>query len=81
MAAGSPPLTRGPGDGRHTSGCALGHKPRRPRASQPRSKVPLVQPNDARPRNTPQQRLSVGHTDRKDINQHDTCNIYPKSGG
>ena len=44
-------------------------------------KVPLVQPNDARPRNTLQQRLSVGHTNGKVVNLPDTCNRYPKSRG
>ena len=39
-AAGMPPPTRGPADGRHTNDCAFGHKPRRPRASQPRPKGP-----------------------------------------
>ena len=79
-AAGSPPPTRGPGDGRHTNGCALGHKPRGPRASQPRPKPPLVQPNNTQPRNTPQQRLSVGHTDGKDVNLPETGKRYSKSG-
>ena len=77
-AAGSPSPTGGPGNERHTNSCALSHKPRRPRASQPRPKEPLVQPNYARPRNAPQQRLSVGHTDGKDVNLPDTCNRYPK---
>ena len=80
-AAGSPPPTGGPADGRHTNGCAPGHETRRRRASQPRPKGPLVQPNGARPRNTPQQHLSVGHTDGKDVNLPNTCNRYPKSGG
>ena len=39
----------------------------------------LVQPNNARPRNTLQQRLSVGHTSRKDVNLPGTCNGHPKS--
>ena len=38
-AAGSPPPTGGPGNGRHTNGCRLSHKPRRPRASQPRQNL------------------------------------------
>ena len=44
-------------------------------------KDPLVQPNNARPRNTLQQRLSVGHTGGKDVNLPGTCNGHPKSRG
>ena len=64
--------TGGPADGRRANDFALGHKPRRPRASQPRPKGPLVQPSGARPRNTPQQHLSVGPTNGNDINLPDT---------
>ena len=42
---------------------------------------PLVQPDNARPRNTLQQRLSVGHTSGKDVNLPGTCNGHPKSTG
>ena len=42
---------------------------------------PLVPPDDARPRNTLQQRLSVGHTGGKDVNLPGTCNGHPKSRG
>ena len=41
----------------------------------------LVQPNDAQPRNTLQQRLSVAHTGRKGVNLPGTCNGHPKSRG
>ena len=44
-------------------------------------KDPLVQPNNPRPRNTLQQRLSVGHTSREDVNLPGTCNGHPKSRG
>ena len=44
-------------------------------------KDPLVQPNDARPRNTLQQRLSVGHTGGKNVNLPGRCNGHPKSRG
>ena len=44
-------------------------------------KDPLVQPNNARPRNTLQQRLSVGHTGGKDVNLPGTCNGHPTSRG
>ena len=44
-------------------------------------KDPLVQPNNARPRNTLQQSLSVGHTSGKDVNLPGTCNQHPKSTG
>ena len=44
-------------------------------------KDPLAQPNNARPRNTLQQRLSVGHTSGKDVNLPGTCNGQPKSRG
>ena len=44
-------------------------------------KDPLVQPNNARPRNTLQQCLSVGHTSGKDVNLPGTCNGHPKSRG
>ena len=42
---------------------------------------PLVQPDNARPRNTLQQRLSVWHTGGKDVNLPGTCNGHPKSRG
>ena len=51
-AARIPPPTRGPADGRHTNDCALGHKPRQPRASQPRQKGPPC---------TTQQRAAAQH--------------------
>ena len=41
----------------------------------------LVQPNNARPRNTLQQRLSIGHTSGQGVNQPGTCNGHPKSRG
>ena len=44
-------------------------------------KDPLVQPNNARPRNTLQQRLSVRHTGEKDVNLPGTCNGHSKSRG
>ena len=44
-------------------------------------KDPLVQPNDARPRNTLQQRLSVRHTGGKDVTLPGTCNGHLKSRG
>ena len=44
-------------------------------------KDPLVQPNDARLRNTLQQRLSVRHIGGKDVNLPGTCNRHPKSRG
>ena len=40
---------------------------------------PLVQPDNAPPRNTLQQGLSVGHSSGKDVNQPGTCNGHPKS--
>ena len=42
---------------------------------------PLVQPNNTRPRNTLQQRLSVGHTGGTDVNLPSRCNGHPKSRG
>ena len=42
---------------------------------------PLVQPDRARPRNTLQQRVSVGHTGGKDANLPGTCNGQPKNRG
>ena len=44
-------------------------------------KDPLVQRNDARPRNTLQQRLSVGHTSGEGVNLPGTCNGHPRSRG
>ena len=44
-------------------------------------KDPLVQPNNARTRNTLQQCLSVKHTGGKDVNLPGTCNGHPKSRG
>ena len=77
-AAGMPPPTRGPADGRQTNDCALGHDPG---LSDPAQKDPLVQRNGARLRNTPRQRLSGGHIDGNDINVPNTCNRYPKNRG
>ena len=42
---------------------------------------PLLQPDNARLRNTLQQRLSVGHTGGKDVKLPGTCNGHPKSRG
>ena len=42
---------------------------------------PLVQPNNARPRNTLQQRLSIGHTSGEGVNLPGTCNGHPRSRG
>ena len=42
---------------------------------------PLVQPDKARPRNTLQQCLSVGHTGGNDVNLPGTCNGHPKNRG
>ena len=44
-------------------------------------KDPLVQPNNARPRNTLQQRLSVRHTSGESVNLPGTCNGHPRSRG
>ena len=44
-------------------------------------KDPLVQSNNARPRNTLQQRVSIGHTSRESVNLPGTCTGHPKSGG
>ena len=58
---------------------AMNHNdPRRADLSQ---KDPLVQPNNARPRNTLQQRSSTGHTSREGVNLPGTCNRHRRSGG
>ena len=44
-------------------------------------KDPLVKPNNAQPRNTFGQRLSVGHTSRESGNLPGTCNGHPRSIG
>ena len=44
-------------------------------------KNPLVQPNNAWPRNTLQQRLSTGHTSGEGVNLPGTCNGHPRSRG
>ena len=44
-------------------------------------KDPLVQPNNARPRNALQQRLSTGHTSGEGVNLPGTCNGHPRSRG
>ena len=44
-------------------------------------KDPLVLPTNARPRNTFQQRLSVGHTSREGVNLPGTCNGHARSRG
>ena len=44
-------------------------------------KDPLVQPNNARPRNTLQQRMSTGHASRESVSLPGTCNGHPKSRG
>ena len=52
-----------------------------PRRADLAQKDPLVQPNNARPRNTLQQRLSTGHTSGEGINLPGTCNGHPRSRG
>ena len=42
-------------------------------------KDPPVQPNNARPRNTLQQRLSMGHTSGEGVSLPGTCNGHPRS--
>ena len=59
-AAGMPPPTRGPADGRHTNDCALRHKPQRPRATQPRRKGPPC---------TTQRRAAAQHTPATPVGQ------------
>ena len=44
-------------------------------------KDPLVQPNNARPRNTLQQGLSAGHTSGEGVKLPGTCNEHPRSKG
>ena len=44
-------------------------------------KNPLVQPNNARPRNTHQQRPSTGHTSGEGVNLPGTCNGRPRGRG
>ena len=41
----------------------------------------LVQPNNAQPRKTLQQRPSTGHTSGRGVNLPGTCNRHPRSGG
>ena len=61
------------------AGWATNHNdPGRARLAQ---KDPLVQPNNARPRNTLQQRLSTGHTSGEGVNLPGTCNGHPRSTG
>ena len=52
-----------------------------PRRANLAQKDPLVQPNNARPRKTLQQRLSTGHTSGEGVNLPCTCNSHPKSRG
>ena len=52
-----------------------------PRRADVTQKDPLVQPNNARPRNTLQQRPSTGHTSREAVNLPGTCNGHPRSRG
>ena len=67
-AAGTPPPTGGPADGRHTNDCALGHKPRRPQASQPRPKgPPCTGQRRAAAQHTPA--TPVGRTHRRERHQ------------
>ena len=51
------------------------------RANLARKKGPLVQPNNAPPRNTLQQHLSIGHTSGEGVNLPGTCNGHPRSRG
>ena len=44
-------------------------------------KDPLVQPNNARPRNTLQQRLSMGHMGGEGVNLPGTCNRHQSRRG
>ena len=67
-AAGTPPPTGGPTDGRHANDCALGHTPRRPRASQPRpKKTPCTTQRRTATQHTPA--TPVGRTHRPERHQ------------
>ena len=44
-------------------------------------KDPLVQPNNALPRNTLQQQLPTGHTSGEGVNLPGTCNGHPRGRG
>ena len=44
-------------------------------------KDPLLQPNNARPHNTPQQRPSTGHTSGEGVNLPGKCNGRPRGRG
>ena len=44
-------------------------------------KDPLVQSNNARPRNALQQRPSTGYTSGEGVNLPGTCNGHPRSRG
>ena len=52
-----------------------------PRRANLAQKDPLAQPNNARPRNTLQQRLSIGHTSGEGVNLPGTGNGHPRSRG
>ena len=52
-----------------------------PRGADLTGKNPLVQRNNARSRNTLQQRLSTGHTSREGVNLPCTCKGHPRSRG
>ena len=52
-----------------------------PRQADPTEGNPLVQPNNARPRNTLHQRLSVGHAGGKGVELPDKCSGQPTNTG
>ena len=52
-----------------------------PRRANLAQEDPLIRPDKARPCNTLQQRLSVGHTGGKDIKLPGTCNGHPQDRG
>ena len=52
-----------------------------PRRADLTQENPLVQPDNARPRDTLHQRLSVGHAGGKGVHLPDTCNGHPTNMG
>ena len=52
-----------------------------PRQADLAQEDPLVQPDNARPRNTLHQCLSVGHAGRKGVDLPGTCSRHPTNTG
>ena len=80
-APGPLPLAGGPNERRQTTAAEPAINRDDPRRADLAQEDPLVQPDNARPRDTLHQRLSVGRAGRKGVDLPGTCNGHPTNMG